>query len=195
MSEAVSGTCQNCGFQVGKLDRFCKNCGSATGKTHQVIVPQHGEQTIAANPGIPDTSENQGGLVHQGPVTSNNINVTAPTDAQNQQPVTPPPQSQTMNINITSPNAPAAAYYQPAYGAPPKGSVTFAVITLVLYFLVWPVGAILNLIGLISGPRRGCFAAMFFLIFIPSMIFIAILIFLAASGGLEELIRELENSA
>lgn len=36
-------------------------------------------------------------------------------------------------------------------------SKTFAVITLILYIFLWPVGLFLNLIGLLTGPNRGCF--------------------------------------
>jgi len=45
-------------------------------------------------------------------------------------------------------------------------SVVFAVITLLFYIFVYPVGALLNLIGLITGPNRGCFVSMliFFLV-------------------------------
>ena len=40
----------------------------------------------------------------------------------------------------------------------------FAIITLILY-VVWPIGAILNIIGLFTGPKRGCFVAMFIVCF------------------------------
>jgi hypothetical protein len=43
---------------------------------------------------------------------------------------------------------------------PEEGSIVFAVITLVLYLLIYPIGLVLNLVGLFTGPRRGCFVTM-----------------------------------
>ncbi len=45
-------------------------------------------------------------------------------------------------------------------------SNTFAVITLVMYLFFYVPGLILNVVGLITGPKRGCFFAMFLLFFI-----------------------------
>ena len=39
-------------------------------------------------------------------------------------------------------------------------SVAFAVVTLLFYIFVYPVGLLLNLVGLLTGPRRGCFVTM-----------------------------------
>jgi hypothetical protein len=36
-------------------------------------------------------------------------------------------------------------------------SVAFAVVTLLCYIFLYPIGLLLNLVGLIAGPRRGCF--------------------------------------
>ena len=80
-----------------------------------------------------------------------------------------------------SPAAPAPPPTQaPAYAPPPTqyvyapsmaptpvnvtvktpGSVAFAVVAMMLMIFVYPVGLLLSLIGLISGPRRGCFLSL-----------------------------------
>ena len=49
-----------------------------------------------------------------------------------------------------------------------KGSALFAGITL-FFYLAYPIGLLLNLIGLFTGPRRGCFLVMFLLfVLIPA---------------------------
>jgi len=54
-------------------------------------------------------------------------------------------------------------------------SPTFAIITFVLYLFVFPLGALLNLIGLLTGPKRGCFLAMLlFFIVIPVVVILAL---------------------
>lgn len=45
-----------------------------------------------------------------------------------------------------------------------KGSVLFAVITFIFYVLFYPLGVLLNLIGLFTGPKKGCFVSMFLLL-------------------------------
>jgi hypothetical protein len=60
-----------------------------------------------------------------------------------------------------------------------SGSMAFAVVTLIFYLLIFPVGLLLNMVGLFTGPRRGCFAAMFgFFVALP----VGALISLAALG-------------
>jgi Tfp pilus assembly protein PilE len=54
-------------------------------------------------------------------------------------------------------------------------SVWFAVLTLILWIFIPPVGFILNIVGLFTGPRRGCFLVMLFpLMILFAIIFIAI---------------------
>lgn len=49
-------------------------------------------------------------------------------------------------------------------------TVTFAVITLLLYIFLYPVGLLLNVVGLMTGPKRGCFVQMFIVfVVIPIM--------------------------
>jgi len=49
-------------------------------------------------------------------------------------------------------------------------SVLFPLITLIIYFAYFRLGALLIIIGLITGPKRGFFAIMFFFLVLPSLI-------------------------
>ncbi len=49
-------------------------------------------------------------------------------------------------------------------------SVLFPVMTLICYFVFFPLGILLNIIGLFTGPKRGCFAIMLFLVLLPALI-------------------------
>jgi len=92
----------------------------------------------------------------------------------------------------TPPAVPQAAT-APLAGA--RGSVTFAVVTLLFYVFVYPVGLILNIVGLLAGPRRGCFfSLLFFFLLLP-----AIVIFMVVKTGtritipiVQDVIRYLE---
>jgi hypothetical protein len=59
----------------------------------------------------------------------------------------------------------------------PPESKTFAIVTCVLWFFLPPVAFILNIIGLITGPRRGCFVSM--LLFFVGLAVILVLTLLA----------------
>lgn len=58
-------------------------------------------------------------------------------------------------------------------------SPMFAVVTLLCYIFVYPVGLILNVVGLFTGPKRGCFVAMLLVFFVLPLI---ILVLLLAAG-------------
>jgi len=47
-----------------------------------------------------------------------------------------------------------------------SGSVAFAVVTLLFYIFFYPVGLLLNVIGLFTGPRKGCFGALLIVFFL-----------------------------
>lgn len=91
--------------------------------------------------------------------------------------------------------APAQQGYAPAQQgyAPPPPSSAFAIITLVFYFVLFPVGALLNLIGILTGPRRGCFAAMLFFILLPVVIIVAVIAALIATGKMAEIEKFVEQ--
>jgi hypothetical protein len=60
--------------------------------------------------------------------------------------------------------------------APCEESVAFAVVTLLFWIFLAPVGLILNLVGLLTGPRRGCFLSMLmFFVIIPTIVIFLIL--------------------
>lgn len=54
-------------------------------------------------------------------------------------------------------------------------TVVFAVITLLFYLFIYPVGFLLNLVGLMTGPKRGCFVQMFVVFVVLPIILIVIL--------------------
>ena len=75
---------------------------------------------------------------------------------------------------------PASPPVAPPPSAPVRrdDSPTFAIVTLVLWVTMAPVGMLLNLIGLITGPRRGCFAAMLlFFVILPTVGTFAVVVF------------------
>jgi hypothetical protein len=96
-----------------------------------------------------------------------------PPPVQHQQPFRDPgnsnPVSPNVYVSVNNPESPA-----------------FAVITLILY-LFTPLGGVsgiiaflMNIIGLITGPKRGCFVQLFvFFIVIPTVIIIILLIIAA----------------
>lgn len=47
--------------------------------------------------------------------------------------------------------------------------------TLVFYLLIYPIGLILNIVGLFGGERKGCFWAMFVLFFLIPIFFAALI--------------------
>ena len=54
-------------------------------------------------------------------------------------------------------------------------SPVFAIITLICWLFIAPVGLILNIIGLITGPCRGCFVSMLiFFILVPILVVIVL---------------------
>jgi len=70
-------------------------------------------------------------------------------------------------------------------GGPPRDpgeSTAFAAITLAFWLLAAPVGFVLNLVGIFTGPKRGCFLAM--LITFVGLPVLAILAVLLLGGGL-----------
>jgi hypothetical membrane protein len=55
-------------------------------------------------------------------------------------------------------------------------SPMFAVVTLLFYIFIFPIGLLLNLVGLFTGPRRGCFLTMLILfVVVPAIVIFGIL--------------------
>ena len=64
----------------------------------------------------------------------------------------------------------------------------FPIISMLLYIFIYPIGLILNIIGLFSGKRKGCFVSLFIVFFvIPA---IAAAIFFAAAAAAADSIAE-----
>lgn len=60
---------------------------------------------------------------------------------------------------------------------PKQESPTFAVITLLFYIFLYPIGLILNIIGMITGPKQGCFTQLFLLfVIVPIALFVIMLL-------------------
>jgi hypothetical protein len=76
-------------------------------------------------------------------------------------------------------------------------SVVFAVITLIAYLFIYPLGFLLNVVGLFTGPRRGCFTAMLlFFVALPAALLAAI-IFTGVHIGvpvIDRMVRDLRES-
>lgn len=57
-----------------------------------------------------------------------------------------------------------------------QGSVAFAIVATLFYIFLYPVGLILNFIGLITGPRRGCFVSLLlFFVALPVILIVVVL--------------------
>jgi hypothetical protein len=57
-----------------------------------------------------------------------------------------------------------------------EDTVLFPVLTLVCYFFFFPLGFLLNVIGLFTGPKRGCFVALMIVVLLPSLILFAFIL-------------------
>lgn len=108
------------------------------------------------------------------------------------------------------PQTPAPAYRPAPSGYPGQGqqvvvnvpqqaeSVTFAVVTLLFYIFLYPVGFLLNIIGVFTGPKRGCFLSMLLLfVVVPTILTIVLFVFVGLNEDaiikwLEELEREMK---
>lgn len=59
----------------------------------------------------------------------------------------------------------------------------FPIITMFAYILLYPIGLILNIIGLFSGKRKGCFVSLFLVFFTPALL---VVIFLIGAAIMDE---------
>lgn len=156
--------CPNCQQTRGGKTPYCENCGSQSTPVAQV-PPQTPSNYFIQSMGPPAAAPSPQGMPH------NQVYVAPQSSA--------PLPSQTINVNVSAP------FGGQMYPARSKASAAFAIITLLFYlFGLWPIAAALNFVGMIAGPRRGCFVSMFFLIFIPGMLLIGAYIILAMSGAL-----------
>ena len=69
---------------------------------------------------------------------------------------------------------------------PPREDPTLAVLALVFYLLLYPVGLILNLVGLFSGQKTGCHFAMLIVFVGLPLVALAILVALGLFAGAME---------
>jgi hypothetical protein len=77
------------------------------------------------------------------------------------------------------PGSPATLHPNNSYTpTKPANEYLFAILTVVAYLVMPPVGLIMNVVGLFTGPKRGCFVAMIatgILAFILIVLFVVIL--------------------
>lgn len=160
--------CPFCESEISDSARKCKNCGEWVTENRLQEVP------LAAHPQAPGVSQ---------PIQAVQARPVAPQPAYQPQyqpqpqqihyaPSVSPQQNVTVNVN--------------------NDSVLFAVVTLLFYIFLYPVGLLLNLIGLITGPKRGCFLAMMLVFVILPVV--ALVIFMAVTGAsLSELPQQVES--
>lgn len=71
-------------------------------------------------------------------------------------------------------------------------SVWFAVVTLLLYIFLYPVGLLLNIVGLITGPQRGCFWTLL-MVFVVGPILITLILTALGVPIIETILESLSN--
>lgn len=91
-----------------------------------------------------------------------------------------------------APARPAAHPSQVTVNVNREESVAFAVVTLLLYIFLYPVGFLLNLVGLITGPKRGCFLTLI-LLFVVLPIVLLLILTAAGIPVADEIARELNR--
>lgn len=151
--------CNNCNAIIPDTAIRCRNCGSMI-------------QKGAGGSGLPGhKKQNQPPAQNQPPPQ----NYQPPQHYQQQSYQPPPPQYQHY--------PPSGPHYQGTnvnVVVPKQESSTFAILTLLGYILLfsYPLALLLNIIGMITGPKRGCFTQMFFVFFIlPTVIIILLAVF------------------
>jgi hypothetical protein len=166
--------CHHCNKFYETAPRFCGDCGAelqqedSRPKSGELIQPHEGQSFFPAPERQPDRP-----AVHNQAQPFTQVNLHSSAEPSQ-------PAAQTINVNVN-----AAAPQQPYYYVPPVESSAFAIITLIVYLsgVGFMIAAVMNLIGMVTGPRRGCFVAMFFLICIPGILLIGLAIILSVSGA------------
>ncbi len=160
--------CPKCNTQIPDSAIVCRSCGNFFSRTDDATQSEdYGTQKVQAN-------------YHQPPP----------------QPP-PPPQPEHHHYNQPyhyppPPHYPPNYHHQPPHPnyqpsnvnvvVPKNESVAFAVITLILFlfsplgFVSYPFALILTIIGLFTGPKRGCFTSMFIMFFVIPVIIILVLL-------------------
>ena len=106
-----------------------------------------------------------------------------------------PTTSAASSRSVSQPNvAPSQGPVHQTYVQVPRQpeSVAFAVVTLLFWIFLAPVGLILNFVGLLTGPRRGCFASML-LVFVVLPIVLLVILTVAGIPVIEEIVQAFEE--
>ncbi len=185
--------CVKCNVFVAQNDQFCATCGTAqkavsshkeAPRTAELVTNRQQDMEQVRNRMATQMANEiadrmPGQMPAQTPQhtpQSTLVNVSTPHQVPMQTP------NQTINFNMAQP----APVYQPVYYPQPNPtpSSTFVVMTFVMYFILFPVGVVMNWIGLLCGPYRGWHAVMFFFIQVPSVLMCIAIIVLFATGVL-----------
>ena len=166
--------CQNCKSSCSESDRFCPSCGHSQKGLVQSPRSARSVQQAEKLDSIRDDRRSLDSHAFPSQVGhTTNLNV-AP-----HQGTATLPNGQTINVHVSSPGATAVES--------PAEDSTFAILTLIMYFLIFPIGGLMNLVGLIAGPHRGAHALMFFLIGLPTVVvtggLVALMIAAAVAGA------------
>lgn len=81
--------------------------------------------------------------------------------------------SEEHHITIIPPDPNEHQVYHQTVVVQSEGAILFPIITLAFYFIFFPIGLIMNFIGLFTGPHRGCFLAMIIFLLLPGIILFA----------------------
>ena len=179
--------CRKCNQSLSQDDRFCAHCGTAqtaltTGnnqyRTGELLSEKQEEMNQVrhrvASQMANEIAEKMPASPSAGAPQSTMVNVSTPQAVPMQTP------AQTINFNMAQPSP----VYQPTYYPPQKPSATFVILTFVMYIVLFPLGAIMNWVGLLCGPHRGWHAAMLFFIQLPSVLLCIAITILFATGAL-----------
>ena len=152
--------CSECGESfIPASEKACPSCGCPV----QRLTPQK------AVPAIPSGNTEKTQDIHV-PVAA------------------PPRESSTRSRRRTDRDAMHGASPSVTVNVNKEESVAFAVVTLLFYIFLFPVGLLLNLVGLITGPKKGCFGMMI-LLFIVLPIVLGLLLGAMGIPVLEQLIN------
>lgn len=103
----------------------------------------------------------------------------------------PAPQIQYVPVPV-----PQYAPPPPQPPAPPRDdSVVFAVFTMLALIFAWPIGVLMNIIGIFTGPKRGCFVALFAVFVLPVLFLVFVLVLgdPTGIGWIDDMIYELHG--
>jgi hypothetical protein len=153
--------CPHCGSPLADGARFCGNCGSEMPAPRPATPPP---VPPPAPPPGPPPAPAYGPPPAYGPAPGYG----------------PPPPQAAYPLPVQQ------NFYAQPQQQPQEESYAFAVITLILYLVgLYPVGFVCNLVGLFTGPKRGCFVwmAVVYILVVPILLVIFFVIMALAGAA------------